>query len=772
MKNKNKTKQQLMDELVELRRYLADLEEVKSKWQQNANELHLFKAIVESSNEAIAVSDPSGRLIYINPAHEQLFGRMLEEAKKLTYRDFYPPESVEVHDKQISPALASGESWEGALEALDAKGRCFPLWERANAVHDAEGIILYGFGVMHEITEHKLALEAIRESENKYRTLLEHLPQKIFLKDKDSVYLSCNKNYADDLKIKPEEIVGKSDYEFYPKELAEKYRADDERIMQMGKTQDIEERYIQNEKEIIVHTVKTPIKDEKGNVCGVIGIFWDISKRKQAEKELQKRTHDLRERVKELNCLYGISALRERLGISLEEIFQGTADLIPPSWQYPDITCARIVFEDRDFKTQNFKETRWKQNSDILVSGECIGSLEVYYLEKKPQSDEGPFLEEERRLINAIAERLGTIIEHKRVMDMLETERDKFQGVLNALGKGVYIVNPDFVIEYQNEILEVPFPGNKGRKCYNTYMMLDEPCGYCLLKEAVDSGQVKQTEAIRSDGKSYDIIFSPFIDVDGDMKGIVLLRDITEKKILEAEAMRAGHLAALGELAAGVAHEINNPINGIINYAEILKGHFYAQDKDTEIPKRIIKAGERIAQIVNNLLSFARHRDEKHSAVHVRDILADTLGLVENQIMKDGIILSSDIPPGLPKVKARSQEIQQVFLNILSNARYALNQRFPIAHNDKVIQIKGETVIIRSHKHVRVTFHDSGTGIPEEILDCICNPFFSTKPKGEGTGLGLSISHGIMNNHRGRLYFKSLEGEYTKVIVELPTDEI
>jgi PAS domain S-box-containing protein len=697
---------------------------------------------------------------------------MLEEAKKLTYRDFYPPESVEVHDKQISPALASGESWEGALEALDAKGRCFPLWERANAVHDAEGIILYGFGVMHEITEHKLALEAIRESENKYRTLLEHLPQKIFLKDKDSVYLSCNKNYADDLKIKPEEIVGKSDYEFYPKELAEKYRADDERIMQMGKTQDIEERYIQNEKEIIVHTVKTPIKDEKGNVCGVIGIFWDISKRKQAEKELQKRTHDLRERVKELNCLYGISALRERLGISLEEIFQGTADLIPPSWQYPDITCARIVFEDRDFKTQNFKETRWKQNSDILVSGECIGSLEVYYLEKKPQSDEGPFLEEERRLINAIAERLGTIIEHKRVMDMLETERDKFQGVLNALGKGVYIVNPDFVIEYQNEILEVPFPGNKGRKCYNTYMMLDEPCGYCLLKEAVDSGQVKQTEAIRSDGKSYDIIFSPFIDVDGDMKGIVLLRDITEKKILEAEAMRAGHLAALGELAAGVAHEINNPINGIINYAEILKGHFYAQDKDTEIPKRIIKAGERIAQIVNNLLSFARHRDEKHSAVHVRDILADTLGLVENQIMKDGIILSSDIPPGLPKVKARSQEIQQVFLNILSNARYALNQRFPIAHNDKVIQIKGETVIIRSHKHVRVTFHDSGTGIPEEILDCICNPFFSTKPKGEGTGLGLSISHGIMNNHRGRLYFKSLEGEYTKVIVELPTDEI
>lgn len=638
-------------------------------------------------------------------------------------------------------------------------------------MHDAEEKKLYGFGVMHEITKQKLTLEALRESENKYRTLLEHLPQKIFLKDRDSVYLSCNKNYADDLKIKPDEIVGKSDYEFFPKELAEKYREDDERIMQLGKTQDIEERYIQNKKEIIVHTVKTPIKDEKGNVSGVIGIFWDITKRKLAEKELHTRTHDLRERVKELNCLYGISALRERLGISLEKILQGTANLIPSSWQYPDITCARILFEDREFKTQNFKETRWKQNSVILVSGERIGSIEVYYLEKKPHSNEGPFLKEERMLINAIAERLGTIIEHKRVMDMLETERDKFQGVLNALGKGVYIVSPDFVIEYQNEILEAPFPGNKNRKCYNTYMMLDEPCGYCLLKEAVDSGQVQQTEAIRSDGRNYDIIFSPFIDVDGDVKGIVLLGDITEKKILEAEAMRAGHLASLGELAAGVAHEINNPINGIINYAEILKDHFYEQDKDTEIPKRIINAGERIAQIVNNLLSFARHRDEEPISVHIRDILADALGLVENQLVKDGITLSSNIPTGLPKIIARSQEIQQVFLNILSNARYALNQRFPIAHSDKVIQIKGETVIIESHKHVRVTFQDYGTGIPENILDRICNPFFSTKPKGKGTGLGLSISHGIMDNHRGRLWFKSVEGEYTKVIAELPIDE-
>ena len=111
------------------------------------------------------------------------------------------------------------------------------------------------------------------QSENKYRTLLENLPQKIFLKDKNSVYISCNENYARDMNIKPEEIAGKTDYDFYPKELAEKYRADDKRVIELGQTQDIEEAYLQEGREFIVHTVKTPVKDEEGNVTRHIRHF-------------------------------------------------------------------------------------------------------------------------------------------------------------------------------------------------------------------------------------------------------------------------------------------------------------------------------------------------------------------------------------------------------------------------------------------------------------------------------------------------------------------
>jgi two-component system cell cycle sensor histidine kinase/response regulator CckA len=139
--------------------------------------------------------------------------------------------------------------------------------------------------------------EALRESENYYRTLVENLPQKIFLKDKNSVYLSCNENYSRDLKIRPSEITGKTDYDFYPKELAKKYRTDDKRILESGKTEDIEERYLQDGKEVIVHTVKTPVKDKKGKIVGILGIFWDITEHKHADDDLKKYREQLEELV-------------------------------------------------------------------------------------------------------------------------------------------------------------------------------------------------------------------------------------------------------------------------------------------------------------------------------------------------------------------------------------------------------------------------------------------------------------------------------------------
>jgi signal transduction histidine kinase len=155
------------------------------------------------------------------------------------------------------------------------------------------------------------------------------------------------------------------------------------------------------------------------------------SRMNEAEEILRTRTHDLGERVKELNCLYGISRLLEKPRISIGRVLQGVVDLIPPAWQYPEITCAGVSLHDRIFTTKNFKETMWNQSSDIASGGERIGALQVYYLEKRPERDEGPFLKEERSLLNAIAERLGRVFERKQA----EEEKEKLQAQLQHAHK-------------------------------------------------------------------------------------------------------------------------------------------------------------------------------------------------------------------------------------------------------------------------------------------------------------------------------------------------
>ena len=244
--------------------------------------------------------------------------------------------------------------------------------------------------------------------------------------------------------------------------------------------------------------------------------------------------------------------------------------------------------------------------------------------------------------------------------------------------------------------------------------------------------------------------------------------DITERKLAEAEVTRASHLAALGELAAGVAHEINNPVNGIINYSQILANKSNPGSKEHDMAKRIIKESDRIAGIIRSLLSFARDSKEEKHLVYVHEIMSDSLALTETQIKKDGINLKVNIPSDLPGIIAQPQQIEQVFLNIISNARYALNQKYPGTHKDKIFEILGEETTIDNFPYLQITFYDKGCGIPAKIMDKITNPFFSTKPAGIGTGLGLSISYGIINNHGGKLIIDSVEGEFTQIIIELP----
>ncbi len=245
-----------------------------------------FRELAELLPETIYEFDETGYLTFVNRAAFAMFGFTQEDFKEgLTALQMLVPEDRDRAKENISKVLG-GEKLGGVEYTAQRKdGSAFPIIIYSSAII-REGKSAGLRGIIVDITERKKTEEVLRKSGDKYRTLLENLSQKIFFKDRNSVYISCNENYARDLKIKSGEIAGKTDYDFFPKELAEKYRADDKRIMESGETEDIEERYIQEEQEVIAHTVKTPVKDEEDNVFGILGIFWDITERKRMEERL------------------------------------------------------------------------------------------------------------------------------------------------------------------------------------------------------------------------------------------------------------------------------------------------------------------------------------------------------------------------------------------------------------------------------------------------------------------------------------------------------
>ena len=249
---------------------------------------------------------------------------------------------------------------------------------------------------------------------------------------------------------------------------------------------------------------------------------------------------------------------------------------------------------------------------------------------------------------------------------------------------------------------------------------------------------------------------------------VTILADVTERKKLEARLRQAAKMEAIGTLASGVAHEINNPINIIMNYAGLILRDGVAREDVETFAREIVTESERIATIVRNLLAFARQEQELHSPARITDIVDTTLSLMKKVLDNDQIVIRVEIPDELPKVRCRQQQIEQVLVNLMTNARYALNERYPGYHEDKILTLVATTIEREGRRYVRTSVEDHGPGIASDVVDRIFDPFFTTKSGGSGTGLGLSVSHGIVDDHRGRLVVESQLGRYTRFKLDLP----
>jgi len=356
------------------------------------------------------------------------------------------------------------------------------------------------------------------------------------------------------------------------------------------------------------------------------------------------------ERVKELTCLYGIAQIAGQPDISLEEIIQGIVEILPPAWQYPEIAFARIILDGISYTSEGFRECDQKQTAEIIVGGVPRGVVEVVYADQKPELDEGPFLKEERNLINAVAGQVALVVERR------QAEEDRLK--------------------------------------------------------------------------------------------------------LHNQLLHADRLATIGMLAAGIAHELNEPLGNILGFAQLAKKCPGVPVSAKQDIGKIEAASLHAREIIQKLLVFARQAQPKKTRVNLNQVVEDGLYFFEARCVKEGIELIRLLSENIPEITADPSQLNQLLVNLVVNALQSMSGAGRI------------TVQTRFNDHsVYLIVEDTGTGMSKDVQDKIFVPFFTTKDVGHGTGLGLPVVYGIVTSHGGSINVQSKPGSGSRFEIQLPVTE-
>ncbi|MDD5511597.1 MAG: transporter substrate-binding domain-containing protein [Dehalococcoidales bacterium] len=375
-----------------------------------------------------------------------------------------------------------------------------------------------------------------------------------------------------------------------------------------------------------------------------------------------------------------------------------------------------------------------------------------------------------RELIEEIGER-------KQAEDALKTSEGKFRLMFHSVSEGIVCSDLDGNISDANRAAVLMFGYDHKDQVvgHGVFEYVDEIDHDRVIKNmmrTLETGITRDIEYIfvRKDGSRFPGELSSSVlsnESDGDPVGfITVIRDITERKKAEAEKLEmerkaqvTDRLASIGEMASGIAHEINNPLTSVVGFSELLMEKDLPEDlrQDVEI---IYDSSQRVAGIVKGLLTFARQHKPVQNRTGINEIIESTLALRKYALETSNIEVEARFDNGLPWTVADTGQLQQVFLNIIVNAEAEMKK----AHGRGRLTIRTE----RAGDRIRISFADDGPGIARENLERIFDPFFTTKEVGEGTGLGLSLSRGIITEHNGALYAESEEGKGATFFVELP----
>jgi signal transduction histidine kinase/CheY-like chemotaxis protein len=480
------------------------------------------------------------------------------------------------------------------------------------------------------------------------------------------------------------------------------------------------------------------------------------------ELRMSKRAAELTERVKELNCLYGISRLIDRPGIALEEILQGTTNLLPAAWQYPEITGARILLHSREFLTENFRHTDWMQACDILVHGQQAGSVEVCYLEDRPERAEGPFLEEERTLINAITERLGRVVERMQGEQALRQN----EGLLRTIAAN-YPAYLSIVEKGENDLV-VGFTSGKQFEREDLYpddfvgLTVEEVFGgqASIVREhylkAFDGEEVSFRLSINNQHQSYRVV--PLYDESGQVQKILaVVEDVTARTLAEdALRQRSAELQARNEeldaFAHTVAHDLQNPLGLIIGFADLLEERYTTLPVEDMVRglRAIVRSGRKMSKIIHELLllSSVRGIDVDVQPLEMAHIVTEARLRLDELIREHQAEIV--LPDIWPEALGHAPWIEEVWVNYLSNAiKYGGCP--PCMELGATVQTDGST-----QPAVRFWIRDNGLGLTSDERAQLFVPFTRlAQGKAEGHGLGLSIVRRIVEKLGGEVGVES-----------------
>ena len=406
-----------------LRERVLELEQLSAELQTSEERL---KILFEHAPDGYYLSDLKGILTDGNKAAEEITGYNRED---LIGKSFLNLKLLSVEQLPRAAALLAknvlGKSTgpdEFSLKRKD--GSIVAVEIRTHPVRIAGKRLV--LGIARDISLRRHAEKSLQESEERFRDLFDNAHDLVQSIGRDGHFRYVNRAWLKTLGYTSNEIakltmhdVLHPDFHSQCMEIFQPLSAGEEIAR-------VEATFVSKTGERIEIEGSVSCRLREGEPVATRGILRDITERKWMERALQ-------ERVKELSCLHGISSLVEKPDVSLEEILQGTAEMIPLSWQYPEVTCARLTLHGKEYKTQNFRKTTWRQSSDIAMEGERVGCVDVCYLEEKPESDEGPFLKEERLLINSIAAQMGRIAERWQFEEKLTrmARHDHLTGAYN-----------------------------------------------------------------------------------------------------------------------------------------------------------------------------------------------------------------------------------------------------------------------------------------------------------------------------------------------------